>query len=91
MSICVYRAKPHITAIHTCMCKHKHLPLHAHTQAQQHYTPVYTLTLAPLLLSDSAKVQRHKHLVPPHLKTPRPWVCGRVNQMPSVQGAQWKV
>lgn len=90
----------HVTAICICMCKHMctylhahtHTPLHAHTQAHPHCTPQYTLPfLAPLLVSNPAKVQRHKHLVPLHLKTPSPWVCGRVNQPPSLQGAQWKV
>ena len=79
---------------------HVHVQTQTHTLAHTHtykltsvtYQCTYTLPcLAPLLLSESVKVQRHKHLVPLHLKTPSPWVCGRVNQTPSLQGAQWKV
>ena len=79
---------------------HVHVQTQTHTLAHTHtYKPTgvahqctYTLPcLAPLLLSESAKVHRLKYLVPLHLKTPSPWVCGRVNQTPSLEGAQWKV
>lgn len=92
---------PHMhveTCAHTCACTHARVHEHARTVTCTHKLSnaahcQYTLSFpAPLLLNNPAKVQRHRHLVPLHLKTPSPWVCGRVNQTkPSLQGGQWKV
>lgn len=64
------------THVHTPACTHK-LSNTAHCP----YAPPFP---APALVSSPAKVQRHRHLVPLHLKTPSPWLCGRVNQTPSL-------
>lgn len=100
INICSYITKPYGTAIHKCMSEylhacthvHTHTPLCEHTQTHQFcILSVHSAFSGSIVLSEPAKVQRRKHLVPLLLKTPSPWVCGRVNQTPSQQGAQWKV
>lgn len=89
--LCIFITKLHITAVRTCMWKHVHTPVHAHKLSNAAHCQDSLPFPAPWLLNNPAKVQKHQHLVPLHLKTPSPWVCGRVNQTPSLQGAQWKV